>query len=60
MYNPRPFHFDLCEALVTYAGDLPAVWTFIPGEESALIPGTHQFSSMYQRPVTPLALVCFG
>ncbi|XDB57246.1 PREDICTED: HERV-H LTR-associating protein 1 [Capra hircus] len=26
------------------AGDLPAVWTFIPGEESALIPGTHQFS----------------
>ncbi|XP_059730503.1 HERV-H LTR-associating protein 1 [Bos taurus] len=42
--NPRPFHFDLCEALVTYAGDLPAVWTFIPGEESALIPGTHQFS----------------
>uniref|UniRef100_A0AC11BA25 HHLA1 neighbor of OC90 n=1 Tax=Ovis aries TaxID=9940 RepID=A0AC11BA25_SHEEP len=26
------------------AGDLPVVWTFIPGEESALIPGTHQFS----------------
>ncbi|XP_040118052.1 HERV-H LTR-associating protein 1 [Oryx dammah] len=26
------------------AGDLPAVWTFIPGEQSALIPGTHQFS----------------
>uniref|UniRef100_A0A4W2CEG7 Potassium channel voltage dependent KCNQ C-terminal domain-containing protein n=1 Tax=Bos indicus x Bos taurus TaxID=30522 RepID=A0A4W2CEG7_BOBOX len=26
------------------AGDLPAVWTFIPGEESASIPGTHQFS----------------
>nr|XP_020735474.1 HERV-H LTR-associating protein 1 [Odocoileus virginianus texanus] len=26
------------------AGDLPAMWPFIPGEESALIPGTHQFS----------------
>ncbi|CAI9155092.1 unnamed protein product [Rangifer tarandus platyrhynchus] len=45
------------------AGDLPAMWPFIPGEESALIPGTHQFSRCPEplpkegaRTAAPLAL----